>query len=485
SLQMGRHHDSELEDSPPPSEGVRLEKRISLFNGCTIIVGVIIGSGIFVSPKGVLVYAGSPGLSLLVWLISGLFSLIGALCYAELGTTIPKSGGDYVYIYESFGPLVSFLFLWMALMIINPTSNAIIALTFANYSLKPFFPNCEVPILAARLLGATCIALLTFFNCYSVGFSTRTNDFFSVSKILALCTIIFAGIYNLALGNLEHLEQPELMEGTNWGASSISLAFYSGVFSFSGWSYLNFVTEELKDPFRNLPRAIYISLPIVTLVYFFVNVAYFSVLSADEMLDSSAVAVTFANRIMGPFAFLMPFFVALSCIGGLNGILFTASRMFFAGAREGQLPVLLSMISIRFLTPMPSLIWLGVSSICMLFFSDVHILINYLSFAESLVVALSVGGLIKMRLTRPEMERPIKLPLFVPLLFFSACLYLLIFPFFSSPGELFVGVLLILSGVPIYIIFVANTRKPDFLYKPWVKITHSIQRFLYCVPGSN
>ncbi|GMR53949.1 hypothetical protein PMAYCL1PPCAC_24144, partial [Pristionchus mayeri] len=471
--------------SPSSPDGVRLEKRISLFNGCTIIVGVIVGSGIFVSPKGVLVYAGSPGLSLLVWLLSGLFSLIGALCYAELGTTIPKSGGDYVYIYESFGPLVSFLFLWMALMIINPTSNAIIALTFANYSLKPFFIDCQVPQLAARLLAAACIALLTFFNCYSVGFSTRTNDFFSVSKIVALCTIIGAGVYNLVLGNTEHLEQPELMDGTNWGASSISLAFYSGVFSFSGWSYLNFVTEELKNPFKNLPRAIYISLPIVTLIYFLVNVAYFSVLSADEMLDSSAVAVTFANRIMGPFAFLMPFFVALSCIGGLNGILFTASRMFFAGAREGQLPELLSMISIRFLTPMPSLIFLGFSSICMLFFSDVHILINYLSFAESLVVALSVGGLIKMRLTRPDMDRPIKLPLAVPFLFFSACLYLLIFPFFSSPGELFVGVLLILSGVPIYILFVANSRKPDLLYKPWLKATHFVQRFLYCTPGSD
>ena len=140
----------------------------------------------------------------------------------------------------------------------------------------------------------------------------------------------------------------------------------------------------------------------------FVNVAYFAVLSADEILESNAVAVTFASHILGPFAHAMPLCVALSCVGGLNGSLFGPARMFFVGARNGQLPEVLSMINIRYFTPMPSLIVLCLMSMLMLVSVDVIALINYTSFAESSMVGLAVAGLLYMRWTRPELERPIK-----------------------------------------------------------------------------
>ncbi|WKX90504.1 hypothetical protein Q1695_009390 [Nippostrongylus brasiliensis] len=473
-----------MEKANSGSTAVRLKQRISLFNGCTIIVGVIVGSGIFVSPKGVLQEAGSVGLSLIVWLLSGMFSMLGALCYAELGTAIPKSGGDYAYIFEAFGPMPAFLFLWMALVIINPTSNAIIALTFANYALKPFFPNCEVPVLAVDLLAACTIALLTFVNCYNVRLATRFNDTFTITKVAALVCIIVAGIAWLFLGHTDYFEMPDVVHGSQTEVSTLTLAFYAGVFSFSGFSYLNFVTEELKDPYRNLPRAIYISLPLVTLVYMLVNVAYFAVLSVDEILESDAVAVTFAKKVMGPAAPLMPFFVACSCFGSLNGILFTSSRMFFAGAREGQLPELLSMISVNYLTPLPSLLFLGAASIVMLFAGDVLVLINYCAFAESLVVAVSVAGLIRLRFSQPQAKTPIRVNIFIPLLFLFFCCLFLILPFFSQPKELIVGVGMILTGIPVYFLFVRTTKKPSVIYVPWVWFTHWIQKMLYCVPES-
>ncbi|KAE9419467.1 hypothetical protein Angca_006660 [Angiostrongylus cantonensis] len=468
--------------TPSSSSGVKLKQRISLFNGCTIIVGIIVGSGIFVSPKGVLQEAGSVGFSLMVWLCSGVFALLGALCYAELGTTIPKSGGDYAYIYEAFGAMPSFLFLWIELIIIMPTTNAIISLTFASYALKPFFLDCEVPPIAVNLLAACTIALLTFVNCYNVQWATRCNDFFTTTKVAALICIIVFGVAWLVLGSTEYFELPDVLEGSQRKISSLTFSFYAGVYSFTGFSYLNFVTEELKDPYRNLPRAIYISMPVVTLIYILVNVAYFAVLSTDEILESEAVAVSFANKAMGPLAPLMPIFVACSCFGCLNGVLFTLSRMFFAGARDGQLPRLLSMISIDYLAPTPSLLFNGASSVAMLFFADVLVLINYCAFSESLVIAASVAGLVKLRLTRPDAKTPIKFNICIPLIFlFLSCLFFVL-PFFDQPTELMVGVVMVLSGIPVYILFVMNKNKPAFIEVPWIWFNHLVQKLLYCLP---
>lgn len=151
---MSKEKESAIESHEGP---VRLKKQLGVFNGVAMIVGIIVGSGIFVSPKGVLLEAGSVGSSLLIWAITGVVCGIGAMCYAELGTCITKSGADYSYIKESIGELPAFLYLWVCLAVIVPTGNAITALTFANYILQPGFPNCGSPDAAVTLLAALCL----------------------------------------------------------------------------------------------------------------------------------------------------------------------------------------------------------------------------------------------------------------------------------------------------------------------------------------
>lgn len=150
-------HKEDAETVQAPKDKIVLERKITLFNGVALIVGTIIGSGIFVSPTGVFQSTQSVGVSLLVWVLSGLLSTLGALCYAELGCSITRSGGDYAYIYAAFGPLAGFLRLWVALLIIRPTTQAIVAITFAQYAAKPFFPECDPPKDAVRLLAAVCL----------------------------------------------------------------------------------------------------------------------------------------------------------------------------------------------------------------------------------------------------------------------------------------------------------------------------------------
>ncbi|GFN77537.1 amino acid transporter [Plakobranchus ocellatus] len=138
-------------------EEVVLQQKLGLMNGITVIVGCIIGSGIFVSPRGVLIHTGSVGMSLIIWFLCGVYSMIGAYCYAELGTAIVRSGADYAYIFEAFGPFLAFLRLWVECIIVRPCTTAIVALTFARYITEPLFPDCEQPTLAVTCLAAICI----------------------------------------------------------------------------------------------------------------------------------------------------------------------------------------------------------------------------------------------------------------------------------------------------------------------------------------
>ncbi|XP_060526412.1 Y+L amino acid transporter 2 [Cylas formicarius] len=440
-------------------EKIKMKRHMGLLGGVAVILGIICGSGIFITPRGVIQEVDSVGFSLVMWVLCGLLSMIGALCYAELGTSIPKSGGDYAYIYEAFGPLPSFLYLWAANVIFVPTTNAIMGLTFAKYVIQPLFPACDMPDFGVRLVAAAVICFLSFLNGYSVKTTLNLQNVFMFCKIGALVLVILIGVTWMSLGHLENFSNAFQHTTTNPG--KIANGFYSGIFSYSGWSYLNFMIEELQNPFVNLPRAIYISLPLVTVIYVLANMAYLSVLTPQEVAATDAVAVTFSNTALGPqYTWILSLLVAISAFGGLSVHIMTSSRMLYVGARNGHFPAMLSHLNVWTLTPVPSLAFLNIISIAMLCTSNIQLLIKYCTIVESFFVTVSVSGLLFLRWKKPDMDRPIKLNLAIPIAFVIICIFLLVLPIIESPLVLLWGAVITLSGVPVYFFGIKKAGQP-------------------------
>ncbi|CAG0917655.1 unnamed protein product [Notodromas monacha] len=247
----------------------------------------------------------------------------GALAYAELGGVIPRNGGEFVYFLDSMkdlhpvaGPLPGFLFIWVSVLLLKPSSQAILMLTFSKYLLYPIWndlrdvdlnnPECsDINEWSNRIVAAACTVLVAFINCYNVKLATRVQNFFTAAKLAAIAIIVIGGIYKISQGNHGNLAADFDKTGE---VGQIASAFYSGLWAYDGW---------------NLPRAIMIALPLVTICYILVNIAYLSVMTASEIIASQAVAVTFGERVLGKAAFIMPLAVAFSTFGAANGSAFT------------------------------------------------------------------------------------------------------------------------------------------------------------------
>ncbi|KAG5845297.1 hypothetical protein ANANG_G00137290 [Anguilla anguilla] len=463
-----------------PPEKVELKKKVTLLRGISIIIGTIIGAGIFVSPKGILKHSGSVGMSLVVWSACGVLSLFGALSYAELGTCIKKSGGHYTYVLEAFGPRMAFMMVWTDIIAIRPAATAVISLAFGRYILEPIFMPCDVPEVAGKLITAVGITMVMSLNSMSVSWTARIQVFLTISKLTAITLIIVPGMVQLFKGETQNFENAFSLDSIK--ITSLPLAFYSGMYAYAGWFYLNFVIEEVDNPKRTVPLAICISMTIVTFGYVLTNVAYYTVMTAEELLASEAVAVTFADKIMGNFSMAVPIFVGLSCLGSLNGGLFAVSRAFHVASREGHLPEILSMIHIRRHTPLPAVFVLYPITIIVLFLGDIYSLLNFLSFVRWLNIGIAVSGLIYLRYTRPKMHRPFKVPLFMPVVFSFTCFFMVFLSLYSDPFNTGIGFVIFLTGIPAYYIFIEFNAKPKWLQKFFASMSRSLQILLEVVP---
>lgn len=225
-----------------------------------IIIGVMIGSGIFVSPTAALKYSGSVGLCLIVWTLCGFVSLLGALCFAELGTVVPRSGAEYAYLIETFkglhkfwGPLPAFICSWVYVIVLRPAEVAVITLTFAEYSIQPFASYIGLDMMShedqsriIKILSILTLAIITYINLVSVKLYMHINNIFSFCKVIACIIIIGGGLYELCIGKTDNLQNS--FEGTTTNPGHLALAFYNGLWAYDGWSSVTTVTEEIKNP---------------------------------------------------------------------------------------------------------------------------------------------------------------------------------------------------------------------------------------------
>jgi solute carrier family 7 L-type amino acid transporter-like protein len=262
----------------------------------------------------------------------------------------------------------------------------------------------------------------------------------------------------------------------------IALSFYSGLFAYTGWNYLNFIIEEMKDPVRDLPRAIFLSCVVCLIIYVLTIVAFHTVLSPAEVLGSEAVAVTFANRMYGPMAWIIPIFVACSTFGAVNGQLLTSSRLFFAGAREGQMPQLLTMIQIKRSTPTPSVLVIAGLSMLYLTSSTISQLMNYVGFATWFSIGAAVLCVPWLRWKCPDLERPIRVPIALPIIYLAMTLGITILPMLQQPVETAIGFAMILTAVPVYFVCIRWQSKPRWFSSSLENLTVALQRLLVVLP---
>nr|XP_056701809.1 cystine/glutamate transporter-like [Euleptes europaea] len=467
-----------MEQPKKKEEAVFLRKKITLLRAFSLLIGSMVGSGIFISPKGVLKNSGNVGLSLVVWFGCGVLSMFGALSYAELGTRITKSGGHYIYILETLGPLPGFLFLWAEYFAIRPANSAVVALAFGRYILEPFFAPCAAPLLAVKLVALLGYYIVLILNSWSVSWSARLQTILSIVKLAALTLIIIPGMMLLAQGRTENFQ--DAFNNEALVLDKLPLAFYAGMFAYSGWFQTSFVREELVRPERNIPLAVIVSVITVIVGYMLTNVSYYTVLTATDVLASQAVAVSFARKACQSLISVIPVLVALSCFGTMNGGIFTFSRTLFVASREGQWPPLFSMIHIQRHTPLPAVMLMLPLVTAMICVGELYHLLNFFSFSRWLFIGLSTLGLIVHRYRHPEIPSPFQVPLFIPVSFTLICLFTVGMSFYSDPVSISIGCAMVLSGFPVYYLLVQRSM-PDCCCTTFYYLTLKLQILLKVV----
>ena len=423
-------------------------RELNLFDASLLVVGCIIGAGIFRTPASIAVYLHSPFLVLLVWVIGGLLSLCGALCYAELSASFPKTGGDYVYLKEAYGGLVGFLFGWTKLFVERTGTIAILGFVFAEY-LRFIFHFGE-----ERLKGIACLAILilTVINIVGIQWGKYVQNFFTLLKIAAVFGIVAFGATR-AHTTVSSLYPFFPQHFSFEMIQSLGVALIFVLWTYGGWTEAAYVAEEVKDPERNLPRAILWGLSTTTFLYLLINTVYLYYIPLGEMAKEKLVAAATVEKAMGlPWGNLVSLMVSLSAFGALNGYILTGSRILYALGEDHPLFIKFSKLHPDLHTPVIALWFNAVVASILILTKSFEEILTYTTVAIAIFFGMTGVSLFILRKKYPERKRPYRVwgyPV-VPVLFITTTLFFILNACLREPKESFLGLGLVLLGFPLY-----------------------------------
>jgi APA family basic amino acid/polyamine antiporter len=437
----------------PPSAA--LPRRLGLWSAIAVVIGTTIGSGIFRSPAGIAERLPGPVPLMSVWVVGGLLALCGALTLAEIAGAYPQTGGIYVYLREGWGRLAAFLFGWSELVIIRAAALGAISITFAEYFLRVlgFDPRVAPYDSYAHYIAAVAIVVMAYVNVRGVRGSSIVQNATTIAKYAGLLVIVLLALA-LGLPRTGGANFTPAVPPGSFSSSAFGLALVSVLWAYDGWADLSFISGEVKDPRRNLPRALILGALAIIAIYLLANVAYMAVMPVSEIRRSPLVAADVSQRLVGAAGVVfVAMTVMLSTFGTLNGSILTSPRIFFAMADDGLLFRRVAAVHSRYETP-----YLAISIAAVLGAGFV-LLRTFEQLADTFVTAiipfyaLGVASIYVFR-RRAGYAPPFRTPGYpvVPALFVLATIYLLVNAIIDDSSR--IGTLIVLGiilfGIPVY-----------------------------------
>lgn len=429
-------------------EQSNLKRVLSLTDATMINVGGILGSGIFMVPATVALYTLSSSLFFLVWIIGGIVSLFGALSVAELGSAMPKAGGQYVFLNKAYGPLWGFLYGWTAVAVINTASIAAVAMAFSEY-LGFFFILNSFEVKGIAIIS---ILILTIINIIDVKSGARFQNLFTYTKISAISIVILLGL--LLDGGSSNNFFPLLTDRSFSSlVGPLGLAMVAVLWTFDGWIFVTYVAGEVKDPGKNIPLSIILCMVIVLSIYLTLNYVLVYTLGFDKMIGSELVMSDAASIFLGnKGAAIITVIILISLIGANNGFVLTSARINYAMAKDGLFFKQAATIHNKFKSPANALLMQCAWSSILTLTGTFNQLITYIIFASWIFYAMSAGAVIILRKKLPDLNRPYLTPLYpwIPIIFILFAVFLTINTILEAPRDAAIGSVLILAGLPFY-----------------------------------